>query len=70
MRTKAAAWRSGYRRALKDVEREVERLQDAVQLVAKLAAANHEKTDLLRDVLGEIDSRIIWPLQKRVDEDV
>ena len=65
--TKVAAYRSGYRRALKDVRRDVDRLIHAVVLIERHAAPDATKAQTIRSILNSVHADVLWPLEREND---
>lgn len=64
--TKAAAYRAGYLRALKDVEAEQDRIMDACTMVARFTKPEEGSVQRLREIVVEIRDRTCWRLSQAI----
>lgn len=62
-RTKAASYRAGYERALRDVEREVDRLIAAMELVEEFASPDKTRAMDARRLLSAVRHRVLRPVR-------
>lgn len=60
--TKAAAYRAGYLRALKDVENEQDRIMDACAMVGRFTKTEEGSGQRMREIVCEIRDRTCWRL--------
>lgn len=67
-RTKSGAYRSGYRRALRDVEMEMDRIMDACVLVEKFARPEAGAIQRMREIVCNVRDRTTWRLKLELDE--
>lgn len=66
---KAAAYRAGYRRALRDVDAEVDRVMEALSLVIDCApGADAQKLGTLRSFTIKVRDRAVFRLKREIEE--
>ena len=65
--TKAAAYRSGYRRALKDLRGRLDEIHEAVSLLQTVAGADASKVTGLKTVLSSL-REFTWKQERTVEE--
>lgn len=64
--TKAAAYRAGYLRALRDVEARADLTRDALLLAIDVAGADRKRTADACDVLHRSTRETVWALRREI----